>query len=264
MSSSFLRLARNVLPLLLAAGSAAAHVIWADRPGVSTPPTVVTPGTVQFEGGLQVERETHDAPDTVSYTLPDATLRIGLLRDLELRVESDGFVVLDREGAPNQVDGSDLVLAAKWHLRDQAGLLPAFGLLPALSLPTGGDAVTSDGFDPSLGLLGAWALAERWTLMANLVFAASTQGVDDSRRIFQLGPSVSLEWELASRWNGFVEYYGAVKTGSVSDQHSVDGGLSFLADDHLQLDVSAGAGLDAAAPDWFVSTGLAWHFHSWR
>lgn len=261
-----LRLGLKALPLLVPGAGAAADVISADRPGVANPPSVVAPGTVQFEGGLLVQGETDDPgdPDTVSYALPDGALRVGLVHDLELRLESYGFQFLEREGASNQAVGSDLALLAKWRLRDQAGLLPAFALLPALSLPTGGDAVTSDGFDPSLGLLGAWALAERWHLTSNLVFGAPTQGVDDSRRIFQLAPSVSLDFVITSRWNTFVEYYGTVNSGGVSDQHSVDGGLSFLVNDNLQLDLSAGGGLDAAAPDWFVSTGFAWRFRPWR
>ncbi len=261
-----LRHAVHALPLLLARDGAAADVISADRPGVANPPSVVAPGTLQFEGGLQVESETDDGgdPDTVSYTLPDGVLRVGLIHDLELRLEADGFVFLDRKGASNQAVGSDLVLAAKWRLRDQAGLLPAFAVLPALSLPTGGDSVTSDGFDPSLDLLGEWALAERWSLTSNLGFAAPTQGVDDPRRVFALAPSVSLGFAITARWNAFVEYYGALNTGGVSDQHSVDGGFSWLADDNLQLDLSAGGGLDAAAPDWFVSAGFAWRFRPWR
>jgi hypothetical protein len=36
------------------------------------------------------------------------------------------------------------------------------------------------------------------------------------------------------------------------------GGFTFLVNDDLQLDVSAGAGLNDAAPDFFVAAGVAW------
>ena len=38
----------------------------------------------------------------------------------------------------------------------------------------------------------------------------------------------------------------------------IEGGFTFLVNEDLQLDVSAGAGLNDAAPDFFVAAGVAW------
>jgi hypothetical protein len=40
----------------------------------------------------------------------------------------------------------------------------------------------------------------------------------------------------------------------------MDGGFTWLVSDNLQLDISAGAGLNHAAPDFFISAGAAWRF----
>jgi len=75
-----------------------------------------------------------------------------------------------------------------------------------------------------------------------------------------VGPSVSLSASIARRAAAFVEYYATLSDGGVADEHSVDGGFSWLVDDNLQLDVSAGAGVSRAAPDYFVSAGASWRF----
>ena len=62
------------------------------------------------------------------------------------------------------------------------------------------------------------------------------------------------------RLGGFVEYFGGVKTRGEDDEHSVDGGFTWLVNDDLQLDLSAGVGLNHAAPDFFVSAGFAWRY----
>jgi hypothetical protein len=62
---------------------------------------------------------------------------------------------------------------------------------------------------------------------------------------------------ISDRLGSFVEYYGVIEERA-ADQHSVDGGVTFLLSEDLQLDISAGAGLNDAAPDFFVAAGVAW------
>ena len=156
--------------------------------------------------------------------------------------------------------GSDLGLGAKIRFLDQSGLVPAVAALLAVSLPTGSSGVTSDGFDPRGALLFQWDLTERLGLVANARFEGPTQGTDDAVRIFQFRPQLSFEAALGGGWGAFVEYYGEIKSAGKEDEHSLDGGFTFLVNDDLQLDLSAGGGLNQAAPEWFVSAGFAWRF----
>lgn len=247
-------------PLLLAA-TAAAQPLSADRPGVANPPDVVAPGAIQLEGGLSFERETHgEGPNLNTIMLPVGLLRVGVLSALEFRVSADGYVLEARSGASDRSSGSDLAIGSRARLLDQRGMRPATALEFNLSLPTGSDAVTSDGVDPSGLLLVEWSLCDRFVLDANLGLASKSLGKHDSSRAFQVAPALSLGASIGARANVFVEYNATFSDRGVADPQAVDGGFSWLVDDNLQLDASAGAGLNDAAPDFSVSAGVAWRF----
>lgn len=254
--------------MLLAAGlvgaSASAQIpfVQADRPGVATPPTLIPNGAIQVEGGVEFRRQTGgDGADTDTLEVPDLLVRVAATQWLELRLEADGLLYEFRDGASSRALGSDLTVAAKLGLRDPRGFLPKTSLLVELSLPVGSDAATSNGFDPTLEGLYQWDLDELTAVIVNTGFSGPTQGRDDDRRVFQFDPRISFERQLAANLGAFFEYYGEIKTGGVADEHSLGGGFSLrVSKRRLQLDVSAGGGLNRAAPDWFVGAGLAIRF----
>jgi hypothetical protein len=242
-------------------GAGQAEPLVADRPGEAETTSIVPQGVFQLEGGFKFERQTGgDEPDTDTWTVPELLLRIGILPVAELRLSADGFVHEDRVGAPNHSCGSDLELGAKLRFFDQEGLRPTTAVLAALSFPTGGRAVTSDGFDPRGTLLLNWELGESLGLDANLGFAGPTQGVNDSRRVFEMRPALSLEASIGQRSSGFIEYFSTLKPGDGADEHSIDAGVTHLLSDEIQIDFSAGVGLNRAAPDFFIGAGIAWRF----
>ncbi|HXV36937.1 MAG TPA: transporter [Myxococcota bacterium] len=249
------------LACALLAADAAAQSFSADRPGISNPPHVLKPGEAQLEGGLELARETDgDAPNTRTLTAPGATLRVGVLPFLEARALVDGLIVEMRDGSPDRTSASDFALGARARLLDQSGVRPATALDFNLSLPTGSRAVSSDGVDPSGAFLFEWALPGRCTLDVNLGLGSLSLGAGSSRRAFQVAPSASLGVAIGERASAFVEYFATLSDRSLDDDHGVDAGFAWLAARNLQLDVSAGAGLSDAAPDYFVSVGAAWRF----
>jgi hypothetical protein len=76
-------------------------------------------------------------------------------------------------------------------------------------------------------------------------------------RHFVFRPELALGLAISDWLGSFVEYYGVVEEGA-TDQHSIDGGFTFLLNHDFQLDISAGAGLNDAAPDFFVGARVAW------
>lgn len=242
--------------------SAQLPITAADRPGVANPPSVVPKGAIQLEGGVQFERESDgDGPDTDTLTVPDALIRIGVAEGFELRLEAEGLLYEFRDGAEDRALGSDLALATKIRLLEARGLLPETGVLMLLSLPVGSDAETSGGVDPKIDGLFEWSLGEKTAIVVNTDFSVPTQGDDDGARIFQFGPSLSVERQITPRLGAFVEYYGEINGRRLDDEHSLDGGFTWLvARKRLQLDVSGGGGLNDAAPEWFVSAGFSVRF----
>jgi hypothetical protein len=228
-----------------------------DRPGEANPPTVLVPGTFQIETGLRFEAETDDDdPDRRTLTVPDALLRLGVVERAELRLAAAGLLYEFRDGADDRALGSDLDLSGKALLWKQRAFLPATGVELGLSFPVGSKAETSGGFDPWLDALFQWEVREWAAIVANLGFSAPTQGSDDDRRIFELEPKLSLERQLTPRLAVFFEYYGAIKTRGLRDEHSLDGGFALRVGQSMMLDLSGGGGLNRAAQDWFVALGF--------
>ena len=232
-----------------------------NRPGQADPPTVLAPGVAHIEGGLTFERQTEGNPDTDTLPVPALELRLGVQERLELQLFADGFVQEWRDGDSNDTGVSDLELDTRVRLWEQAGWRPATAVDFGLTFPTGSGFATSDGFDPEGEILYAWDFATRWNLNGNFDFASETQGEDDSSRHFIFRPELALGVSISERMGIFVEYYGVVEDGA-SDQHSADAGITYLLNDNVQLDLSAGVGLNDAAPDFFVAAGVAWRLVS--
>ena len=91
---------------------------------------------------------------------------------------------------------------------------------------------------------GSWA---RVLVVPVLFIATATVGLSSMRY-------------RSERVGAFIEYYAAFTDEGIDDEHAMDGGFTWLVSDDLQLDLSVGAGLNHAAPDFFVSVGAAWRF----
>jgi len=241
--------------------SAQLPITAADRPGAADPPTIIPRGTIQLESGIALERETAAAEhDQYTLTAPSLLVRVGVHERVELRLQADGLLYEHRDGARNRALGSDFAVEAKIGLLEQRALLPEAAVLARLSFPVGSDAATSGGFDPRLAGLFQWELGERTALVVNTGFAAPTRGRDEDR-VFEFEPAMSLERQITGRLGAFVEYFASIVTGGESNEHSLGGGFTWLISaERIQLDVSGGAGLNRAAPDWFVSAGLSLRF----
>jgi hypothetical protein len=237
--------------------SAVADQLQPNRPGQADPPTVVATGVFQVEGGFNFERQTDDGPDVDTIYVPGIELRFGVLEGVEVQLAADGFVQESRDGQENRNGGSDFQLDARVRIAEQTRWRPALAIDFGVSFPTGSGFNTSDGYDPEFEILFAWDFGERWNVNGNFDFASESQGEEDSNRHAVFRPQLALGLTLNHRVGTFVEYYGVIEDDA-PNQHSVDTGVTYLLSDDVQLDVSAGAGLNDAAPDYFVAAGIAW------
>lgn len=237
----------------------AADPIEADRPGFADPAYVLPRGAAQIEAGVTFSRES-DGADADTWALPEPLLRVGILDRAELRIAAEGFVSEHTNGEGTENAGSDLEVSTKIRLREQVAWRPATSVLAGLTFPTGGHAVTSDGYDPFAKLITSWEIGERFSVDANLGLAGPTQGPDTSDRVLETFAAASLGLSLNERLGSFLEYFSTFRGSGRSDEHGVDAGITYRVTDDVQLDVSAGAGLSRAAPDFFVGFGVAWRF----
>ena len=88
--------------------------------------------------------------------------------------------------------------------------------------------------------------------------------VDDSGRSFvRYAQSWTVAYSLTEELGAYTEWFALIPTGADTalPQHFFNGGFTYLLSDDVQFDIRAGVGLNDAAEDYFVGTGLSIRFH---
>jgi len=229
-----------------------------DRPDFTESPETVAPGRLQLEAGYTFTRRGDDK----QHALGELLLRVGLWQNIELQVGGNSYVWLDSPGG--DADGfEDLSLGVKIKLvegSEQFELTrPTVGVIIATTLPTGADDLGEDEPQPEFILAMAWDLSERFSLGSNLNYAYASE---DGDRFHQFSGSLVLEYQLTERWGTYIEYFGFVPESDDGPNESFfDGGLTYLVNDNLQLDASAGVGVfNGRSPDYFTGFGVSWRW----
>ena len=216
-------------------------------------PALTPKGEFLLELNTTVEREENSTEEVTTYLFPQPTLYIGVLSNFEFQLESDAVAVIDPDGGKSESTGNDFVIKGKVGLTRENGWIPQSAVFSVLSFPTGGDAVTSDGVDPTVSYLASWGLSHDMVFTLNVGFGAPTNGPDESNRYFEFSSVVTLEFPLVGDLGGFAEYFNAIGNESEPDQHSIDAGLSYQIAKNLAAEFTGGAGLVEAASDYFFS-----------
>jgi len=236
--------------LLLAALPVAAQQepLSSERPSFSSSPLALAPGRLQLEGGFQYTRV---GSDVDAWSLPLALLRYGAGERAELQLAWTGFSRIDFPGG--DVDGlTDASAGIKWQLSDDGATTPV-ALFAGISLPVGGNDLSSDEVDPAVGLF--WAHQGRVSLFGTVL--VSETGDDTT-----IGNGIGINLptgDLCRRCGAYVEYVGQhPEDGGPS--HSLNLGVTWLDSNDLQFDVNAGFGLNDRAADGFAGFGAAYRF----
>lgn len=241
-----------------------------DRPDATESTETVPRGRVQFESGYTFTYDREGSTRSRSHAAPEALLRIGLADRLELRLGWEGYAWsheqlpgTSRAGrsivvADNTQAASDLYLGAKAKLFDQDGWRPHFGVIPAVTVPSGSPSAHSGDVDPEVKLAWAWDLPADFALAGNVHLGVPTE---DGRRFVQSGASLSVAFPLFDGVDGYCEYFGWYPNRRDADAaHSLNGGLTWKITDDLQIDWRVGMGLNEEADDFFTGIGLAIRF----
>ena len=238
-----------VLQAVPGVASAQAADMVTDRPDQTESATVVPRGLLQVETGYLFTRD----GGMDGYALPGTLVRIGLGGRTELRIGHAGIV-----GGEGRRGAGDSEIAAKINLIEHAdGWRPELALLGGLSLPTGNHGLSSDGVDPSFLVAFAHELRPRLSLGYNVGAAWESSAAQPDRDAF-LVYSLALGVRLTERLGTFLELFGDRQvSGPLATSASVDGGLTLLLTDSVQLDVYVGSGLRGPTADLFAGTGLS-------
>lgn len=232
-----------------------------DRPDQTESSAVVPVKFLQIETGMIVANETMDVADATEIAYNTTLLRYGLFSRTELRLGMEYLGTKlryeDNVNTPDRDEHgfSPLYLGFKTQLASENGLLPEIAFLGGLVLPFTADKVFQSAHPAAdMRLAFAHTLTRRLSLGYNL--GASWNGNLPAPWYFY---SAALGAGLTDKLGTFVELYGEwPENTAFMDVHQFDAGLTYLLYPNLQLDISGGIGLNAAAMDQFISAGISW------
>ncbi len=234
-----------------------------DRPNFTSTSVTVGKGVTQIESGYTYLDDKSGGRQVSYQSFGEFLLRRGILADwLEVRI---AFSPLQQSIAigsfQNTTAGSDdLYTALQLALTPQKGLLPEMAMLVQMSLPTGSPAFNANQIEPGLNLVYAWELNDFISI------AASTQGnrsIDDTGRSYlEIAQSFNISYTLTEQLGTFTEWFVLIPSGANTAQteHYFDAGFTYLINNNLQFDISAGVGLNEAAINYFVGAGVSIRF----
>lgn len=231
-------------------GANAQSTIATDRPQITSSSVVVPCGSLQFENGLT---ET-SASNQRTFDLPETSVRFGIINHTELRYGVPNYYsnFVATTGTTNGM--GDMSLGLKQQLGPTHGF--DISIIPALSFPTGANAISSHGYDPSVQLPWSHSLTKNWTVAGMFSVAWPTES---GRRNVTGQSSVYFDRQITAPWDAYVEYSGAFPQRG-GPQHIIDFGTAYKPTPHQQLDFHCSFGLSAAAPDHSIGVGYSVRF----
>ncbi len=230
-----------------------------DRPDFTEASVTVGRGVLQLESGYTYSFD-NDGTQTIGHSYPEALFRYGMFAEwFEWRLAwnyAHEFVDgVERAG------GEDLYLGCKLALTPQEGILPEMALVPQMTVPTGGRSFRADEVLPGVNWLYGWDIYD-WLGTGGSTQFNRTPDDATGEAYTEWAQSWTVNYSLTERLGAYTEWFAffphSADTARV--EHYFDGGFTFLFSDDIQWDIRGGVGLNAAADDYFVGTGLSLRF----
>jgi Putative MetA-pathway of phenol degradation len=231
-----------------------------DRPDFTESSSVVGLGALQVETGYTYTHDDDGTDRTIGHSYPETLFRYGVLANwLEFRLAAN-YGREETNGVRNS-GADDLYLGFKVGLTAQEGWRPEMALVPQMTVPSGGSDITSGEVLALLNWLYGWDLNEFISPAGSTQFNRSLDRVTDASYT-EWAQSWTVGYSLAERLGAYTEYFGLYPSGADTErvQHYVNGGFTYSISNDIQWDIRAGYGLNDAADDYFLGTGLVFRF----
>ena len=182
------------------------------------------------------------------HTFPLTLLRVGLVGNLELQLSWAG-VSWSEVGGQEAHGANDAGIGVKWQLTDAATAVPV-ALYAGLSMPVGDDEFSSNEVDPTIGVFWSYSAGVDW--FGNVLLSEA----DEDTTIWN---AIGISLPINADTGAYIEYFGNYTSGA-GPEHNLNGGIAYMPQNNLQLDLHIGAGLNTRATDFFLGCGLAYRF----
>lgn len=232
-----------------------------DRPDFTEASSAVGRGVAQLEAGYTYLHDDDGTNQTSTHFYPEALLRYGIFADwLELRI-MQSFAKEDVNDTKKS-GAEDLYLGFKIALTPQEGILPEMAIIPQMFVPTGAKAFSDDDVLPGLNWIYAWDINDCISTAGSSQFNRVTDETT-TEAYTEWAQSWTVAYTLTDLVGAYTEWFAFFphSSDSAKPEHYFNGGLTFLLSDNIQWDIRAGVGLNEAANDYFVGTGISLRFH---
>jgi len=226
----------------------------AGRPLTTDDAWTVEKGKFQLETGFEAARQ--DNRDW-EYA-PSLALSYGLSERADLGIGS-GYTFLDPK-EEERVDGlSDTEVKLKYRLMDEKGWVPAFALAGKVKFPTASSSkgLGSGAADFTINAAATKNLSKQLALHLNLGYTFMGDGGDN-----ELNYSIAAQYVLAEKLGLGGEIVGGnnLNGRKGDDPFSWLVGAYYLITDNVVWDAGVEKGMNSAAPDFRLMTGLTLFF----
>jgi hypothetical protein len=229
------------------------ETIGSGRPGQSIGPFTVGKGIFQIQSGVDYfKRDEKMLSLNSSGFLSNTVFRLGLTEPFEVSalVEYRTEEISENNSTRNLSGWTSIDLGMRYHIYSGSGLVPSVGFQIRGRLPVGGDYKVNQ-LAPRFILATSQALSSKFTFVTN--WGASWNGNDENPRG---NYTLNLSFACTDRLGVFIENYGGVLRSEFDTY--LDGGLAFLVNNDLQLDILSGFGLNKSPEEFFISLGISW------
>lgn len=237
----------------------------ADRPDTTESPITVDAGHFQIESSFfDFGRQRSPEGRVDTYTWGSINLKAGLFSNTDLQLVLDPWVEEKWTGPGGRHDTTsgmgDPEVRLKVNLFGNDGGTPAaLAVMPFVKIPAGSDLSNGE-WEGGIILPLSLDLSERVSLglmlEMDLVHAGDGGGYDQ-----EWVHTAVLGFELTERLGLYVEYVGTAGAEAQFDyQAAGSAGLTWAASDNVQWDIGGRIGLNAAAGEFGVFTGITRRF----
>ena len=238
-----------------------------DRHDFTQSSRTVGRGVLQIEAGYTFFYRDYREEVEKSHTLPETVFRYGITDDIEFRVRAN-YVWQFRDGEEDTGDpegAEDIRWGFKFQLTDACGKVPESALRVISTLPSGGEAFSTDRMELGIDYVYAWEIADGVELAGSTGFATNGAGEyslggqleEETQNFVAIAQSAALGFELSEQSELYLEWY-TLWTNGLSDElvlTFINIGIDYRLTDDLVIDFRIGKGLSAEADDLFVGAG---------
>lgn len=237
-----------IMMLLSTTGFSQIASIQTDRPDQTECPYIAPVHYLQAENGFLVEWQ--NATQT-NYSCPSTLWKYGLTKTFELRLITEYGI--EKINTKTQSGLVPVTLGFKVNLCKEKGLLPMISFIGHLTSADWGSKKYKTSYAaPAFRFTLQHTVSDKLSLGYNL--GTEWDGETASPvYIYTLTTGLSISNKIGS----YIEVYGYTQKKASAD-HRCDGGLTWLINPNILVDISGGVGLSRKSPEGYMTLGFSY------